>query len=399
MHMVTVTRKSLIFSRERPNIMKVNMRTLSASSMLLTQRAGRARTGRRRLLGSGAVDLLVGPHGIDRYLELIDPRLTIKEARAEVVDVQHQTARSVTLKLRANHAWEGFRAGQFVRVGVEIDGVRRTRTFSPAGSEHAADGELELTVTLREGGLVSNYLRRVSVQGSVLYLSQAQGEFVLSDERPQRLVLISGGSGITPLMAILRTLCDEGYGGEIAFVHYARTREDWLYRPAVEALAASHPGLHLSYLATREGDGHLAGDALPSPLNEPAWRDADVAVCGPASLIEAVRAAWSHAPERVRSETFTAPRLLAAENATEGTVHFLASQTATPIADGTLLELAERAGLKPEFGCRLGICKTCTCRKSTGAVKNLISGAVSDEDDEAIQLCVSVPVGDVALDL
>jgi stearoyl-CoA 9-desaturase NADPH oxidoreductase len=89
-----------------------------------------AATAARRLLRSPFVDLLLGPHGVDRYLELIRPGLTVHDARAEVVDVRRQTARSVTVTVRPNRAWPGFRAGQFVRVGVEIDGVRRTRTYS-----------------------------------------------------------------------------------------------------------------------------------------------------------------------------------------------------------------------------------------------------------------------------
>src|ERR1700760_3489122 len=108
----------------------------------------------RRLLGSPVVDLLLGPHGVDRYLELIRPTLTVTDARAEVVAVHRQTARSVTLTLRPNRAWAGFAAGQYVAVGVEIDGVRRTRTYSPAGSAHDRSG-LELTVTEPPRGLVS----------------------------------------------------------------------------------------------------------------------------------------------------------------------------------------------------------------------------------------------------
>src|SRR5947208_2905686 len=210
----------------------------------------------RRVLRSPLVDLLVGPHGIDRYLELIRPDLTVRDARAEVVDVRHQTARSVTLTLSPNSAWGGFRAGQFVKVGVEIDGVRRTRTYSPASSQ---DGELvELTVTTHPGGLVSNHLRDHIAPGAIVHLGKAQGSFVLPADLPERIV---------------------------------------------------------------------------------------------------------------------------------------------PIGDGTLLEQAEAAGLSPDFGCRMGICHTCTCRKSAGAVRNVLTGEVSEEDDEDIQLCISAPAGDVALEL
>ena len=114
----------------------------------------------RRLLKSSLVDLLVGPHGIDRYLELIRPDLTVRDARARVVAVHRQTPRSVTVTLRPNAAWTGFQAGQFVRIGVDIDGVRRTRTYSPSCSQHRADGLLELTVTTHPEGLVSGHLQR-----------------------------------------------------------------------------------------------------------------------------------------------------------------------------------------------------------------------------------------------
>ena len=65
----------------------------------------------------------------------------------------------------------------------------------------------------------------------------------------------------------------------------------------------------------------------------------------------------------------------------------------------SLLEQAEQAGLSPAFGCRMGICHTCTCRKTAGAVQNLVSGEISSAEDEDIQICVSVPAGDVELDL
>jgi stearoyl-CoA 9-desaturase NADPH oxidoreductase len=346
-------------------------------------------TPTRRLLGSQFVDLLVGPHGIDRYLELIRPELTIRDARAEVTAVRRQTDRSVTLTLRPNRVWGGFRAGQFVRVGVEIDDVRRTRTYSPASSEHGRDRSFELTVTAHPEGVVSRHLREHARTGTIVHLGAARGDFVLPPQRPERLVLISGGSGVTPVISMLRSLCDEGHAGEITFVHYARTAADWLYRTEVEALAARHRGITVEYVATREGGGRFAA---PVDIDR-----AHAAVCGPPSLIEAVRAAFE--PERVLAETFTPPTLAVTGAAATGTLHFLRSDQTAELGTGSLLEQAEAAGLTPEFGCRMGICHTCTCRKAAGPVRNLLTGEISDEEDEDIQLCISVPAGDVALEL
>jgi stearoyl-CoA 9-desaturase NADPH oxidoreductase len=352
----------------------------------------------KRMLGSQFVDLLLGPHGVDRYLELIRPAMTVRDARAEVAEVRRQTPRSVTLTLRPNSAWDGFRAGQFVRAGFEIDGVRRTRTYSPAGSEHGPGRGLELTVTEHPGGLVSRHLRERIRPGAIVHLAPAQGEFVLPSPRPERLVLISGGSGITPIMSMLRTLCDEDHPGAVNFVHYARTPADWLYESEARALAGRHPGIAVCYRATRgRRGGHLAPDAL-GDIDGCTW----AAVCGPPALLDGARQAWAQAggdQERFLAETFTAPTVTVSGEAADGTLRFLRSDRTAQIAGGTLLEQAEAAGLSPEFGCRMGICHTCTCRKAAGAVRNVRTGQVSDEEDEDIQLCISAPVGDVALEL
>jgi ferredoxin-NADP reductase len=354
----------------------------------------------RRLLRSQLVDLLVGPHGIDRYLELIRPEWTVNDPRAEVHAVRRQTDRSVTITLRPNAAWTGFSAGQFVRVGVEIDGVRRTRTYSPASSEHRADGTFELTVTLHPEGLVSGHLQRHLRPGTVLHLAEAQGDFVLPTPRPERVALISGGSGITPVISMLRTLCDEGHTGEVAFIHYARTRHDWLYRNEVARLAEHHDNLRVSYVATREAGGaRLDAPALEALLPGFSADGVTAAVCGPQSLIDATHSIWAAAADRVLAESFTPPALTVTGAAADGTLRFTRSELAAPIGDGTLLEQAEAAGLSPEFGCRMGICHTCTCRKTAGAVQNILTGEVSEEEDEDIQLCVSVPAGDVALEI
>src|SRR5262245_15244609 len=145
---------------------------------------------------------LTGPHCVDRYTELVDPTWTNGEARAKVVAVRRQTPRSITLTLEPNRAFTGFRAGQHINLTVEIDGRRRTRCYSPASAESAR--HIELTVGRHDGGLVSNYLCNHARPGMIVGLDSVGGDFTLPAIRPRSILFVSGGSGITPVMSMLR---------------------------------------------------------------------------------------------------------------------------------------------------------------------------------------------------
>jgi len=337
-----------------------------------------------RVLGSRLVDLLTGPHGVDRYTEIANPVWTLGEARAQVVAVARDTPRSVRLTLRPNRTFPGFKAGQHVNVRVEIDGRRHTRCYSPANAEGSE--LVELTVGVHDGGLVSTFLRAHAQRGMVVGLDDVGGDFVLPDELPDRIAFVSGGSGITPVLSMLRTLIARGHDSEITFLHYARSAAEACYRDELAEL-----DVRVLHGYTREPAGTDVG-----PRFEPALiGDATVFACGPPSLVDAVR---DHYPD-ARSESFVPPTFVVPEQAGGGRITFLQSGTSA-IDDGrSLLEQAEAAGLTPESGCRMGICHSCKCRKTSGAVRNLITGAVSSADEEDVQICVSAPVGDVALAL
>jgi len=356
----------------------------------------------RRLLGSGLLEALAAPHGVDRYLELIRPSWSLREARAVVIEVRRQTADSVTLTLRPNENWTGFCTGQFVRLTVEIDGVRQARCYSPACSEHTPD-RFEITVKAHPEGRVSGFLNRAARLGMVVGLSAADGDFVLPPDRPGRLLLISGGSGITPVMSMLRTLCDEGHAGSVTFVHYAPSRDDVIYRSELSEIARCHPNVRLVHAYTREAGGTLSGHLCRDHLDAvaPDLASAETYACGPPGLIESVRRIWAEdgIEELLHVESFLPPSPALASDHAEGSVSFAQSGERISNNGRSLLEQAEQAGLSPQFGCRMGICHTCTCRKTAGTVRNLVSGEVSSADDEHIQICVSVPVGDVELDL
>jgi ferredoxin-NADP reductase len=346
------------------------------------------------------LEALATPHGIDRYLELVHPMLTVRELRAVVTDVERTTSDSVTLTLRPTRQWQGFRAGQFVEIAVDIDGVRRYRCFSPSCSEHRSDGRIELTVKAHADGEVSRYLYTRASPGLVVGMSQAGGTFQLPDPRPEHLLLISGGSGITPVLSMLRTLVDEGYDGEIAFVHYDRTEADVAQLAALRAIAAKHSNVHLALAFTRQEGGDLHGRFHETHLAEiaPWYPAAQTFLCGPGSLHEAVREHYAAKgiEDTLHTEQFSLT-VAAPVGEAGGKVCF--GDTVVENSGATLLEQAEAAGLDPEYGCRMGICFTCTKVKASGCTRDVRSGELHSEPDTEIQLCISAPVGDVEIEL
>jgi ferredoxin-NADP reductase len=354
-----------------------------------------------RLLRSGLLEALATPHGVDRYLELVRPTWSPRDPRAEIVEVRRQGVDSVTLTLRPNDRWRGFRAGQHVRLTVDVAGVRETRCYSPACGEHV-DGEIELTVKAHPAGKVSRHLNEHARPGMLVGCSEPEGEFVLPRARPERLLLISGGSGITPVMSLLRTLRDEGHTGHVTFLHYARSRRHIPYRDELERIAGSASNVRLALVATREAGafkGHISRRQLRRLA--PGYDRAHTYVCGPPSLIAAVRALWVEdgIDQSLWVESFRPPVFAASEERTDGSVYFARSRKRAANDGRCLLEQAEHAGLCPPFGCRMGICRMCTSRKTSGSVRNALSGEISSDVDEDIQICVSVPIGDVELAL
>jgi ferredoxin-NADP reductase len=321
--------------------------------------------------------------------------LSVRDLRAVVTDVARPTGDSVTLTLRPNRHWRGFRAGQFVQVRVEIDGVLRTRCFSPCSSQHRRDGRFQLTVKACADGLVSRHLYETARPGLIVGLAPAAGTFTLPEPRPERLLLISGGSGITPVLSMLRTLVDEGHRGEIGFLHYNRTAADVPHLDALRALAAAHPNVSVMLACTRSAEGDRSGRFEPAHLD--GWTDAETYVCGPAPLMAAVREHHAATERALHTEEFSLASPAAPAQDASGTVEFGGTSVAN--SGATLLEQAEEAGLAPEYGCRMGICFTCTKVKTFGCTRNVRTGELSTEPGEEIQLCISVPVGDVAVDL
>ncbi|WP_372727351.1 ferredoxin reductase [Nocardioides sp.] len=363
-----------------------------------------------RILRSRALAALTSPHGVDRYLEQVNPMWAAHEVRARLVTVHRETDGThpvATLSLQPTSTWRGHRAGQYVQVGVEIDGARRTTRCFSISSAASAPGE-PFTITVRAHDdartrrSVSRFLALEARPGQVLHLAQAQGEFTLagSPATPSNepLLMISGGSGITPVMSMLRTLLRDGYDGRanrpVTFLHYARRPEDQIFAAELERIAAADNDVEVHLVHTGAGGTRFSAEALARL--QPGFAGVDTWVCGPAGLVDGVRAAYDGSP-RLRLELFQAP--VARSTSAEGNVAFSRSGLTRPNTGASLLEQAEAAGLTPAHGCRMGICFSCTSTKTHGTVRNVLTGEESSLPDEEIRLCVSAPLGSCAVDL
>jgi stearoyl-CoA 9-desaturase NADPH oxidoreductase len=269
------------------------------------------KSGLRRILNSRVAALLTYPHGVDGYLEQFDRKWSVEDVRAELVAVRRQTTDSVTVQLRPNANWRGFRAGQYLRLSVDVNGVRRTRCFSPTNSVHATNSLIELTCKIGPDSVVARHLSERAEAGDVLHLSQAEGQFALPVARPERVLLISGGSGITPVLSMLRTLTDEGHRGEITFLHYCNRAADQLYASELAAIAAQHYNVQLLRCYTEPGQGgELEGLFSHAQLAQavPDYRDAETYLCGPPGMMKAVQSAYEQdgIGERLHLEHFSA---------------------------------------------------------------------------------------------
>jgi ferredoxin-NADP reductase len=349
-------------------------------------------------------DAATTPVGVDRYVELVRPSWSSTEVRAKVVKVERPTHRSVVVTLRPNSNWQGFVAGQFTQLSVEIDGVQHTRCYSMTNASTDRNGLIELAITAHPLGLVSRHLRSDLTKGQVVRLTRPQGFFTLPTEEPEHLLLISGGSGITPVMSMLRTRCALGWTKPVTFLHYALSGTDMLYRQELEELARTATGLRLVKVFTDEpGTGDLDGFLSPAQLDAaaPAWRSAEAFVCGPDALMSSARALFEQVGrgDHLYTEAFTLSQITAEAGQIDGKVRFAASEV-NVVSDGTpLLLQAEKAGLAPLHGCRMGICHTCVRTLCAGVVRDAVTGELTDQPDTTIRICVSVPMGDVEIDL
>lgn len=354
---------------------------------------------------SAVTDLFAFPLKTSHYLELVNPLWTTHALQARVEQVWDETKDARTLTLRPGRNWRKHRPGQHLRVGVPIGGKQYTRTYSISSAPERDDGCLTVTVKAMKDGRMSHQLVRNVKVGDYLPLGLPQGEFYLPDAQPVRPLFISAGSGITPIMSMIRSLIAQERLPDSVHVHYAPHAYDVIFGKELQELAAKHPRykLHLVYTRelgdTRSAERHFSPAQLTALV--PDWRGREAYACGPQALLDAVEKHYADAglARHLHTERFRAP-MAKLTDARGGTVRFTGAKVDAK-ADGNtpLLRVAEDAGLNPQHGCRMGICHTCPKKLVSGSVRDLRTGALHSEPGENILICVSAAAGDCAIEI
>ena len=387
---------------------------MSSSVPLLTS-ATRRRAGsttlRARLerVANAAVTPLVPAD----YLDLFNPLRAGAELRGKVVAVTPETADAATIIIRPGRDWAGHVPGQYVRVGIDVDGVRQWRAYSLTHGPRP-DGNISITVKAVPDGVVSHHLvHRVRV-GTLVHLEQATGEFVLAPEvtdgpATAKLLFVTAGSGVTPVVGMLRNLFPVTDAGvvrparsahlDITVVHVAPSRPDSIFIRDLEALDAAG-AIHL---VARYDDVHglldvaTLGDLVPD-LDERATY-----ACGPGGLLDALEAHHAARDLVLYTEQFRPATLVVGEG---GAVTFAGGASVETDGSTTLLDAGESAGVLMPSGCRMGVCFGCVVPLKEGSVRDLRNGelttAVPGETGTGgirIQTCITAAAGPCHLDV
>ncbi|MCU1634486.1 MAG: oxidoreductase FAD/NAD(P)-binding domain protein [Micrococcaceae bacterium] len=361
-----------------------------------------------------AASALTTPLTPEDFLALFNPVYSSRQLRGVVSRVVHETEDSATIYFHPGHGWHAHKAGQWARIGVELDGVRHWRSYSlstAAGHDPA--------ITVKDAGAVSHVLVRDTKPGDILFLAPPQGDFVLP-EHPRSLLMLTAGSGITPVMSMIRTLIPRRPDANVVLINSNSTPEKSLFREELDELADQFSNLTVRHWFT-SARGRLEFTAKTIADLCPDWRSRAAYACGPEGFLNNAEELWQReaaletastmpglssgaGTQAATTGTLTIERfstdLLAGAGHDGGLVTFEQSDREVQ-ADGDtpLLDIGEDAGVLMPSGCRMGICHSCLIPLRAGQVRDLRTGELHNNPGQLIQTCVSAAAGPVNLDL
>lgn len=374
------------------------MSSSSFSSPLLLRSSQRGGGLRRRI--KALADAAVTPLTIDDVLDNFHPLRSGTDLRGRIVAIQPETADAATIVIKPGRDWVGHEPGQYLQVGVDVDGVRLWRCYSLTHGPRP-DGHISITVKAIPDGVVSQHLVHRARAGQMVHLQQAAGDFVLPMPIPRQLLLVTAGSGITPVIGMLRNLFSkaERPATDITLVHVNQAEPHSIFKDELRAHAAAGHLRLIEHFDDRDGLLDLA--RLESLVPDIDQRTAYA--CGPSGLLDALEGWYDARGLPLSTERFR-PALFA-DSGEGGSVTFAGGTVVEADGATPILDAAEAAGVLMPSGCRMGICMGCVLPMKEGAVRDLRNGqitvAVPGETGPGgvkIQTCINAAAGDCHLD-
>jgi len=333
----------------------------------------------------------------DDYLKLANPLWSARELRGRVLEVRRETEDSATLVIKPGWGFSfDYEPGQYIGIGVLVDGRWRWRSYSLTSSPVTGARIITITVKAMPEGFMSSHLVGGVAPGTVVRLAAPQGNFVMPDPAPASVLFITAGSGITPVMSMLRTLARRDQITDVVHLHSAPTESDVIFAAELAALERSHDGYRVRLRSTRT-EGRLDLSRLGEEV--PDWRQRQTWACGPEGMLNHAEGVWTAAglAERLHLERFAVSK--AAAHGEGGSVQFARSGKTLSVDGATpLMDAGESVGIQMPFGCRMGICQSCVVPLLEGHVRDLRTG-VEHEPGSRVQTCISAASGDCVLDV
>jgi stearoyl-CoA 9-desaturase NADPH oxidoreductase len=368
---------------------------LAGVAVTAGRRARRTAPAGKPLMGTAA--RFTTPLLPDDYLQLINPLWSARELRGRIEEVIPETDDAATVIIRPGWGWSyTYQPGQYVGIALSVDGRWHWRSYSLTSPPKRVQKHISITVKAMPEGFLSAHLVRGVEPGTIVRLALPQGEFVLPNPPPRKMLFITAGSGLTPVIAMLRMLDRRETMPDVVMVHSAKDESSILFRDELHRMEKEHEDFHLVERVTSR-DGRLNFGDLDTVC--PDWRDRQVYACGPEKLLSDAESHWKRAglSGALHLEHFTAVFKAGAEG---GHVRYSVSDKEVDI-DGatTLLEAGEKQGIQMPFGCRMGICHSCTVRMVSGSVRDLRNGKETSGENTNIQTCVTAAAGDCVLEV
>ena len=309
-------------------------------------------------------------------------------------------------------------SGQYINLALVIDGKRVNRSYTIASSPTR---RTYVEISVKRDGLASKFLHSTMKEGDTIKVSAPAGKFHFAGHEADRVILVAGGVGITPMMSVVRSLTDRGWRGDMYLLYAVRGREDVVFEGELAYLMKRHPNLHVKVTLSNEPEGTApsgiwdgARGRLGRALVEsfvPDCHRGPVMLCGPTPQMAAARALFVElgVPDaQIFEEAFASPpppkdeaaadAEMAAPEAEAGGDHpvlFRRSGKRAEIAGGlTILEAAEENEIAIPFECRSGICGQCKCKLVSGRVVMDVQDALTagDRAKGLILACQARPV-------